>query len=132
LSSGTWPLSFTAEGYRDTTITVLVNPGQKTEITIYLKPETSPPDTTLPELPSLYPNPASSSINAVLPDEVLGIVNVRIFNNLGALMMEYDTEALKGVPLHIDLSRLSPATYLAVFTNSKKKTSARGRFIVIN
>ena len=131
LSSGTWPLTFTATGYRDTTISVSVNPGQKTEITLYMKPGTSPPDTTLNELPSLYPNPASSVINAVLPEEVSGNVNVMIFSNLGALMTAYDTEVFRGVPLIINLERFSPGTYPAVFTNSKKKTSARGRFIVI-
>ena len=131
ISSGTWPLTFTAHGYRDTTINVLVNPGQKSEITIYMNQETTPPDSTLPELPSLYPNPASSEIYAVLPDEVSGNVNIVIFSNLGTLMAAYDTEVFEGVPLIIDLGRFTPGTYLAVFTNSKKKTSARGRFVVI-
>ena len=131
LSSGTWPLTFTAKGYRDTTISVLVNPRQKTEITLYMKRDTSPSDTTLNELPSLYPNPASSVINAVLPEAVLGNVNVLIFSNLGALMAAYDTEVFTGVPLIINLERFSPGTYQVVFTNSKKKTSARGRFVVI-
>jgi hypothetical protein len=131
LYPGIWPLTFTASGYRDTTITALVNPGQKTNITLYMERQTSPPDSTLHEEPALYPNPASSLIKAVLPDEVLGSINVLIFNNSGKLMQEYDTEAFKEVPLLIDLSRLSPGTYLAVFTNSKKKSSCRGRFIVI-
>jgi hypothetical protein len=131
LSSGTWPLSFSAKGYRDTTISVLVNPMQKTEITLYINRETSPIDSALTELPSLFPNPASSVINAVLPDAVLGNVNVMIFSNLGALMAAYDTEVFKGVPLIINLERFSSGTYQVVFTNSKKKTSARGRFVVI-
>jgi hypothetical protein len=131
LSSGTWPLSFSATGYRDTTISVLVNPMQKTEITLYINRETSPIDSALTELPSLFPNPASSVINAVLPDAVLGNVNVMIFSNLGALMAAYDTEVFKGVPLIINLERFSSGTYQVVFTNSKKKTSARGRFVVI-
>jgi hypothetical protein len=46
-------------------------------------------------------------------------------------MATYDTEAFKGVPLIINLERFSPGTYQVVFTNSKKKTSARGRFVVI-
>jgi hypothetical protein len=131
LTDGTWPLTFTAQGYRDTTISVLVNKGHKTEITLYMKQGTTPPDTTLNELPSLYPNPSSSVINALLPEAVLGNVNVLIFSNLGSLMATYDTEAFKGVPLIINLERFSPGTYQVVFTNSKKKTSARGRFVVI-
>jgi hypothetical protein len=54
-----------------------------------------------------------------------------ILSNLGALMTTYDTEVSKGVPLIINLERFSQGTYQAVFTNSKKKTSARGRFVVI-
>jgi Zinc carboxypeptidase/Secretion system C-terminal sorting domain len=131
LSSGTWPLTFTASDYRDTTISVSVLPGQKTEIILYMERDTSPPDTTLNEVSSLYPNPASSVINAVLPDAVVGNVSVLIFNSLGALMAAYDTEVFSRVPLIINLERLSPGTYQAVFTNSKKKTSARGRFVVI-
>ena len=38
---------------------------------------------------------------------------------------------LAALALIIDLGRFPPGTYLAVFTNSKKKTSARGRFVVI-
>jgi hypothetical protein len=131
LSSGTWPLTFSSQGYRDTTVSVLVYPGQKTEITLYMKRGTTPPDTTMNEQPSLYPNPASSVINAVLPEAVLGNVNVVIFSNLGALMAAYDTEVFKGVPLLINLERFPPGTYQAVFTNNKNKTSARGRFVVI-
>lgn len=131
LSTGTWPLTFTAAGYRDTTITVLVNPGQKTEMTLYMERGSSPPDSILPGLPSLYPNPASALMYAVLPDEVLGSVNVMIFDNLGRLILNYYTEAIDGIPLHIDLSSLSPGTYLAVFSNIRKNTSCRGRFILI-
>jgi hypothetical protein len=46
-------------------------------------------------------------------------------------MVEYNTETFKGEPLLIDIRRLSPGTYLAVFRNSKKKSSCMGRFIVI-
>jgi hypothetical protein len=131
LSSGTWPITFSARGYRDTTVSVLVYPGQKTEITLYMKRGTTPPDTTMNEQPSLYPNPASSVINAVLPEAVLGNVNVVIFSNTGALMAAYDTEVFTGVPLIINLERFPPGTYQAAFTNNKNKTSARGRFVVI-
>ena len=62
LAPGIWPLTFTASGYRDTTINCIVNEGQKTDITgldgerrqllliqSFLKP------------PALYPNPSSLS-----------------------------------------------------------------------
>lgn len=131
LAPGIWPLTFTASGYRDTTINVSVNAWQKTDITMYMLKGTTPSDTSHPEPPALYPNPASSVIKAVLPDEVAGNVNVRIINLSGKIILDYDTEIYEDVPVLIDISRLSAGTYSAVFTNSKKKTSCIGRFIVI-
>jgi hypothetical protein len=134
ISPGVWPLSFSASGYRDSTINVTVNPGQKTDITVYLQKETTPPDTSetrLPEPPALYPNPASSVLNAFLTEEMTGTVNVMITDVSGRIIFYYDTEFSKDVPLQIDISRLSAGTYYAVFTNSKKKATCMGRFIVI-
>jgi hypothetical protein len=132
LAPGTWPLTFSASGYLDTTINVAVNDRQKTDITVYMKKgENPPPDTLLPEPPALYPNPASSVIRALLPEEVTGSVNVMIFNYAGQVMMYYDTECYKDVPLIIEAGRLGSGTYSVVFTNSKRKSSCRGRFIII-
>jgi Zinc carboxypeptidase/Secretion system C-terminal sorting domain len=131
LSPGIWPLTLTAGGYRDTTINVAVNAGQKTDVTLYMKKDTNPRDTSLPEPPALYPNPASSVINALLPDEVSGNVNIRIINQSGKIIYDYDSEVYKDIPVRIDINRLSSGPYTAVFTNSKKNTSCRGRFIVI-
>ncbi|MBK8880973.1 MAG: T9SS type A sorting domain-containing protein [Bacteroidales bacterium] len=128
---GIWPLTFSASGYRDTTINVAANDRQKTDITVYMVKGTIPPDSLLPEPPALYPNPASSVINAVLTDDVTGSVNVMIINSSGKVMLEYDTEAYSDIPLIIDISRLASGIYSAVFTNSRKKSSCRGRFIVI-
>ena len=131
LAPGTWPLTFTSDGYRDTTVYVSVYSGQRTDIQLFMEHYPAPPDTTLPKPPALYPNPVSSVLYALLPDEVLGFVNIVIFNDLGQKILQYDMEVLKGVPLYIDVGRLSPGTYSAVFTNSKKNKSCRGRFIVI-
>jgi hypothetical protein len=131
LEPGLWPLTLTAGGYRDTTINVTVNALQKTDITFYMDKETTPPDTSHPKPPALYPNPASSIIYALLPEEVSGTVNVSIFNQSGETVIYYDTEFYKEVPVQIDISRLSAGTYLAVFFNSRKNRSCTGRFIVI-
>ena len=48
LAPGVWPLTFTAKGFRDTTIIVTVNEGQKTDLTVLMEKETSPSDTSLP------------------------------------------------------------------------------------
>jgi len=131
LAPGIWPLTFMASGYRDTTINIAVDAWQKTDITMYMLKRTTPADSSHPKPPALYPNPASSVIKAVLPDEVAGNVNVRIINLSGKIIIDYDIEINKDVPVLIDISRLSAGTYSAVFTNSKKKTSCIGRFIVI-
>jgi hypothetical protein len=131
LDQGVWPLTFTAAGYRDTTINVTVNDRQKTDLLVYMSKGTTPPDSTLPDPPALYPNPASSFINAVLPDDVSGNVNVMIINQSGKIMINFDTAIDRNMPLIIDIGRLASGTYSAVFTNSQKKSSCRGRFIVI-
>jgi len=131
LAPGIWPFTFTAGGYRDTTINVAVNAAQKTDITVYMLKGTIPPDSSLHEPPVLYPIPASSVLNAVLPDEVSGNVNIRIISQSGQIMIDYYTEAYKNLPVLIDINRLSSGSYSALFTNYKKKTSCRGRFIVI-
>lgn len=134
IAPGLWPFTFTADGYRDTTINVTVNSRQKTDITLYMQKVTTPPDTSdipLPEPPALYPNPASSVLNALLTEELSGNVNVMIIDVSGRFIFYYETEFTKGIPLLIDISRLSAGSYYAVFTNSKKKATCMGRFIVI-
>jgi len=131
IAPGSWPLTFSAGGYRDTTINVTVNDRQKTDLTVYMQKEEVPPDTLLPEPPALWPNPASAVIKALLPEAVTGSVNVLIFNHSGQTVIFYDTECYKDVPLDIDISKLPSGTYSAVFTNNKRKSSCRGRFIVI-
>ena len=131
LEPGLWPLTFTASDYRDTTVNVAVFAGQRTELTLFMMKKVTPPDSSLPEAPALYPNPASKVINAVLTDDISGTVNVRIISQSGKIMIYYDTEIYNDVPVQIDISRLSAGTYSAVFFNSKKNKSCRGRFIVI-
>jgi hypothetical protein len=131
LSPGIWPLTFTAEGYRDSTLQVTVYDGQRTDINLLMKKGYNGPDTTLPKPPALYPNPASTVIKALLPEEVVGMVKVRISDQSGRIVIGYDAEAVKDEPLLIDISSLSPGSYVADFRNSKKVKSCRGRFMVI-
>ncbi len=130
LAAGTWPVTFSASGYRDTTISITVNDRQKTDITVFMRKVKTPAD-TLPVPPALYPNPASSFLKVLLPEEITGTVNIMIANFPGQILINYNTEFYKDVPVLIDLSRLPSGTYTAVFTNSKRKTSCRGRFIII-
>ncbi len=130
IEPGIWPLTFTANGYRDTTISVAVNSGQKTDLTVYMVKGTTSHD-TLPGPASLYPNPASSVINAIIPGQVSGRVNISIVDQSGRIMIYYDTEIYRDIPVQIDVSRLSAGTYSAIFFNLVKNKSCRGRFIII-
>ena len=43
----------------------------------------------------LFPNPATNNINAILPDTMTGYINVRIINQTGALISDYNTEVVQ-------------------------------------
>jgi len=132
LSPGSWDLTFSAKGYFDTTVTsITVFEGQRTDIIVDMVPIINSVDTTNPETPILYPNPASVDIRVVLPEVIMGSVNVRIINQSGKLMSEYNTEVSKGVPLIIDVKGLSGGAYTIVFTNNVTRISSRARFLVV-
>jgi hypothetical protein len=132
LSPGTWNLTFSANGYRDTIINnVIVTAGQRTDLIVEMKLITTTIDTTNPEIPLLYPNPASTVINSKLPDRISGTINIKIFNQTGMKLADYNTEALFGYPVTIDVRLLSDGTYTVVFTNTKSGITYRSRFLVI-
>lgn len=132
IAPGSWNLTFSAAGYHDTTINnIIVGALQKTDLVVNMIPIINTIDTTLPEAPDLYPNPAKTEINAVLPDGVNGTVNVKIINLSGRLLSDYNTEVFQGVPLRIDVKNLSVGIYSIIFTYADSKISSRARFIVI-
>jgi hypothetical protein len=132
LSPGIWNLTFTATGYHDLTIKdVITVPGQKTDLTVNMEPFLNSIDTTDPETPFMYPNPAKTTIKAVLPQELMGIVNVRIISQTGLVIVDYITVSAKGIPLNIDIETLSGGIYSVIFTNILTKFTSRSRFIVI-
>ncbi len=132
LSPGSWNLTFSAPGYTAQTVSnVLVVSGQRTDITVSMTPATNSIDTTNPEVPVLYPNPASYEIRAVIPDILLGDIDVRIFNMSGMKLSEYQTTTFKGIPVIIDLNGLAAGSYHVVFTNSNTRASSHGKFVVI-
>jgi hypothetical protein len=131
LSPGSWNLTFSAKGYRDTTIyAISLFSGQKTDIIVNLEPKTSTTD-TIPAAVFLYPVPAKNKLNAVLTERTSGQVNVRIFNQTGMLMSDYDTIVNAGVPLNININGLASGLYSFVFTNKVTRVSERARFMVI-
>jgi hypothetical protein len=132
LSPGSWNLTFSAVGFRDTTINAIVVSGQRTDLTVdmSLLPAGIEPINSSTHL-LIYPNPAKDIINAILPDKTEGQMNLRIINQAGMLISDYKTEVVQGIPVLIDVKSLSPGAYTLVFTNPVSGTSFHGRFVVI-
>jgi hypothetical protein len=131
ISPGTWSLSFSAKGYQDTTLNdVIVIAGQKTDLVIEMKSITNSIDTTNPELPFLYPNPASTLMKAILPEKLTGKVNIKIISQSGMKVADYNKDFLPGSPIEVDVRGMAGGGYTIIFTNTQSGASYRSRIIV--
>jgi hypothetical protein len=131
LAPGNWNLTFTANGYRDTTINnISVLSGQRTDLIVEMKSITSDIDSTDPEVPIMYPNPASSYLLAKLPVKLSGKINIKIISQSGLEMADYKKDFIFGNPLEIDIRGLPAGGYIIIFTNSHSGISYRSRFVV--
>jgi hypothetical protein len=131
LSPGFWNLTFTANGYRDTTVNnIPVVFGQKTDLIVEMKSITNSIDTTDPQVPILYPNPASSHFNALLPEALSGEVNIKIISQTGAVVVDINKDFMLGYPLEIDIRGLSGGGYTVIFTARGSGKSYRSRLVV--
>jgi hypothetical protein len=133
LAPGSWNLTFSADGYRDTTIyNITVVSAQRTDLIVDMSPLPDGIDTIEPTNPIvIYPNPARNSIKALLPDIITGKINIRIINQIGKLVVDYNTMTIQGMPLVIDLGSLAAGIYTAVFSDISTGTSFYCRFVVI-
>jgi hypothetical protein len=95
-----------------------------------MEPVLSPVDTTNPEKPLLYPNPGTTFIKAVLPENLRGTINIKIFSPAGVKLSDYNTVSSPGDPVLIDTRWLAPGSYIVVFTGAGTGISYRGRIIV--
>jgi hypothetical protein len=131
LSPGTWNLTFTAEGYHDTVITdVIVNKYLRTGINVEMQPDITQIDTGSSKPPILYPNPASSFIQSILPWTYSGQINIKIFNMTGMKLADYNIESVAGMPVIIDGSELPAGTFVVVFKNIVTGESCKSIFIM--
>jgi hypothetical protein len=133
LYPGSWNLSFSATGYKDTTISnVEVVSGQKTDLIVDMSPGVSGIEKTKSgSLILLYPNPARDYFTAQLPDMMAGKINIRIINPVGMLMSEYSSEVVQGIPFVVGIRSLSAGTYIVIFTNTVTGSFSYGRFVII-
>jgi len=127
-----YDLTFTARGYRDTTIKgITVMDRGRTDLTVEMIPDLNRVDTTNPADPLFYPNPGSSMVKAVLPENIRGIVNIRMYNLTGNKVSEYVIETPDPYPVRIDVSRLKAGIYFVVFTNVETRVSCSGRIVIL-
>jgi hypothetical protein len=132
IAPGTWNLTFSARGYRDTTINnVLVVAGQRTDLLVEMKSIVSSIDTANPDMPLLYPDPAQSFIMAKLPEKLSGHIIIKIFSQSGDRVADFTTEYIYGYPLEINVRDLSGGGYIISFTNTLSGLSYRSRFIKV-
>jgi hypothetical protein len=134
LSPGSWNLTFSALGYFPVNVNnVIVEEGQKTDLIVDMSPIASsiePINSTTHLL--IYPNPAKDILNILLPDKTQGWMNLRIINQSGILIADYDIEVVQGVSVSVDVKRLSPGTYTIIFANANTRARFSGRFVVVN
>lgn len=131
LEPGSWDLTFTADGYNDTTLTgVQVSDLHTAFLDVRISPILNIADTIRRDRPYFYPNPASGNIKVVLPDYLHGIVNVKIFNSSGKLIYDIENETLAGFPLTLDLRSLEKGSYFVRFTNKETGQTGSGSFII--
>jgi len=130
LSPGSWNLTFSASGFKDTTINVIVIAGQKTDLTVEMSPVVTGIESPVSSVTVLlYPNPARNILKALLPDSVAGSVNIKIVNLSGMIVADFESQALAGVPLSFDISSLSGGPYTIIFKSGS--VTCHGRFMVI-
>ena len=133
LSPGSWDLTFSATGYLTQTLSdIVVEPFRKTDVIVDMVPVPDYVETTNSMVRiRLYPNPANEILNAVLPDNINGIMNVSVINQSGMLISDFNAEVIAATPLQIQVKSLSAGVYTVVFRSTLTPLSFFGRFIVI-
>ncbi|HSL86181.1 MAG TPA: T9SS type A sorting domain-containing protein, partial [Bacteroidales bacterium] len=131
IGSGSWSLTFSADGYRDTVVTgVVAGPRQRYDLMVQMVRIPHPVDTTIQSWPLLYPNPAQSCINAVIPEDLRGSLNIAIYDIAGIRIRDFDIQVNDGSPVIIDIAAMSPGIYTALFRNRVTGLVSTGRFVV--
>ena len=130
LSPGSWNLTFSAKGYRDTTVSnIVVTTGHRTDITVNMKPLTTEIDTTDPEIPVLFPNPAGSEINCLLPDKMGGNIEYTIFSQSGKKVTDYNTVYYPGDSIELTFMDFRQACIFVNFRSIPGGVTYTSKFI---
>ncbi len=130
LFQGVWNLTFSADGYRDTIISgIEVVNGQKTTLAIQMRPSNTAVDTSKPEEPVIFPNPARERVKCILPESFNGPVRITIISNNGAKIADYITTSS---PVIINVTNLGAGIYTIVFHSVTTDKTLNGRLVVIS
>ena len=132
LAPGSWNLTFSANGYKDTTVTnVQVLDGQRTDLTVNMQSIISGVETTELQSPVMFPNPASDHVFALLPQNLEGKINIKIISQNGSEVKNFEKNLVLGIPVYIDVSSLHSGVYMIVFMNKNRGLSFRSRLVII-
>jgi hypothetical protein len=130
LMPGTWNLTFTANGYRDTTVNnITVTAGQKTDLVVNMKPIATLIDPALVTDPLIYPNPASSFIHCRLPEKFGGDIAINILDDNGKKVKVYRIFYLPGELITLDIQDLPAGVYSVLFRNEDSGFTLNRRFV---
>lgn len=133
IAAGSWDLLIKAKGYTDLAAEdVIVAENTHTEVNIMMTPNVNPVDTTDTPVMILYPNPASESLRAVLPEELFGRVNVRIYSISGIRLRDYYDEAIENLALEINVRDLPDGSYTLIISSTESAAISRKRFVVVS
>lgn len=130
LSPGLWNLTFSSDGYRDTTIQdVIVTDLGRTSIEVPMRRAIKPKDSTDTSVPVIYPNPSRSSVNVLLPSKMAGKINIRVISHSGKSVAEFEKVVSGTDPFVLETGILGAGAYIVVFTNTTTGLSLSGRFV---
>lgn len=125
---GTYNMSITARGYRDTIVkSITVQRFERIDLDLRLTPVSE----SVMRYPLLYPNPASTVLKADLTNDFTGPAEIRIYDITGKLLRNYEVETQINTPLTVNISALPSGAYIIVFTNRATNSSLTGRFLII-
>jgi hypothetical protein len=131
LAPGTYNLLFTANGYIDKTVNVVVIEGQKTEVMVEMVSILNPIDTVETPVMRLYPNPAFDIFKVILPARQYGLVHIRIYNMIGMILRDYYENTFEEIPVLIDVNSFPRGVYSLIITNTATNATDRSRFVVV-
>jgi hypothetical protein len=125
LAPGEWDIAITAKGYRDTILrNIVLGRDHTIDLAVMMTPSES-------GVPLIYPNPARSVIKIVLPPQITGEVNLKVFSPSGSMISDYNTVASAGIPLIYDAGRLATGVYGIQITHKFSGSVIRNKFVVI-